>query len=95
MIGALLVGFITGVIARMLMPLDVLRRVRGPKSWLYSLVIGVIGAVLGWLIFAKGFGWGDSNILDLGGIIGSIIGAVIVLFIYNWLVRLHIVHRPT
>jgi uncharacterized membrane protein YeaQ/YmgE (transglycosylase-associated protein family) len=94
MLGALLVGFITGVIARMLIPFDTLRGLRGPKSWLFSLGLGVVGAVLGWLIFAKWIGWGDSNILDLGGIFGSIIGAVIVLIIFNWLVRFHIIGRP-
>jgi uncharacterized membrane protein YeaQ/YmgE (transglycosylase-associated protein family) len=94
MIGALLVGFVTGVIARMLLPFDVVRRMHGPRSWLFSLVLGIVGAVVGWLIFAKALGWGDSEILDWGGIFGSIIGAVIVLFIFNWLVRLRIVGRP-
>jgi len=87
MLGALLVGFITGVIARMLIPFDTLRGLRGPKSWLFSLGLGVVGAVVGWLIFAKWIGWGDSNILDLGGIFGSIIGAVIVLVCVNWYLR--------
>src|SRR5262245_40591956 len=87
MIGALLVGFVTGVIARMLLPFDVFRKYRGPKSWGISILVGIIGAFVGWLIFAKGLGIGDSDILDWGGIIGSIIGAVIVLFCWNWFVR--------
>jgi uncharacterized membrane protein YeaQ/YmgE (transglycosylase-associated protein family) len=87
MIGALLVGFVAGVIARMLLPFDVYRRYHGPKSWLISLVVGIAGAILGWLIFGKGLGIGDDIILDWGGILGSIIGAVIVLFCWNWIVR--------
>jgi uncharacterized membrane protein YeaQ/YmgE (transglycosylase-associated protein family) len=87
MVGALLVGFVTGVIARMLLPFDVYRRYRGPKSWLISIVIGIVGAFVGWLIFAQGLGIGDDVILDWGGILGSIIGAVIVLFLWNWIVR--------
>ena len=50
--------------------------------------------MVGWLVFAKWIGWGDSNIFDLGGIIGSIIGALIVLIIFNWLVRFHVIGRP-
>jgi uncharacterized membrane protein YeaQ/YmgE (transglycosylase-associated protein family) len=87
-VGALVVGFITGIIARMLLPFDVYRRMHGPKSWLVSIVVGIVGAFVGWLIFAEGMGIGDDVILDWGGIIGSIIGAVIVLFIWNWIVRL-------
>ncbi len=94
MIGALLVGFVTGAVARILIPFDTLRGLRGPKSWLFSLGLGVAGAFLGWLIFAKWIGWGDSNILDWGGIFGSIIGALILLIIFNWLVRFHVIGRP-
>jgi uncharacterized membrane protein YeaQ/YmgE (transglycosylase-associated protein family) len=87
MIGALLVGFVAGIIARILLPLDVFRKWSGPKSWGMTILIGIAGAILGWLIFAVGLGWGDDVIFDWGGIIGSIIGAVIVLFVVNWFVR--------
>jgi uncharacterized BrkB/YihY/UPF0761 family membrane protein len=63
----------------MLLPFDVYRRYRGPKSWLISIIV----AIVGWLIFGKGLGIGDDVILDWGGIIG----AVIVLFLWNWIVR--------
>jgi hypothetical protein len=32
-------------------------------------------------------GWGHDVIFDSGGILGSIIGAVIVLFFVTWIVR--------
>jgi hypothetical protein len=38
----------------MLLPFDVYRRYRGPKSWSISIVVGIVGAIVGWLIFAKG-----------------------------------------
>ena len=44
MIGALILGFVAGVIGRMLMPGDVFRGMSGPKSWGISLLIGLIGA---------------------------------------------------
>lgn len=79
MIGALITGFIVGVIGRMLMPGDPFRNMSGPASWGVSIVVGLAGAFLGWLIFTQGLGIGDDDIFDLGGIIGALIGTVIVL----------------
>jgi uncharacterized membrane protein YeaQ/YmgE (transglycosylase-associated protein family) len=87
MIGALLVGLVAGVVARALMPFDVLRRMRGPASWGASIALGLAGAILGWLIFTVGLGIGDTDIFDWGGILGAIIGALIVLALVNWWVR--------
>jgi uncharacterized membrane protein YeaQ/YmgE (transglycosylase-associated protein family) len=87
MIGALLVGFVAGVVARVLMPADVLHRMTGPASWGVSILIGLAGAVLGWLIFTAGMGIGDTDVFDWGGILGAIIGALIVLALVNWFVR--------
>ena len=88
MIAALLVGFVAGAAARFLIPFDTLRNLHGPKSWGASIAIGCVGAIVGWLIFAVGLGWGDNNIFDWGSILGSIIGAVIVLMIVNWYLRI-------
>jgi uncharacterized membrane protein YeaQ/YmgE (transglycosylase-associated protein family) len=44
MVGALLLGFICGVIARVLMPGDVFRNMSGPTSWAVSLGLGLAGA---------------------------------------------------
>ena len=46
MIGALILGFIAGVIGRLLMPGDVFRHMGGPASWLVSLLLGLAGAAL-------------------------------------------------
>jgi uncharacterized membrane protein YeaQ/YmgE (transglycosylase-associated protein family) len=84
MIGALLVGFVAGVVGRMLVP-DMWSGLRGPKSWLFSLVLGLAGALLGYLIFTVGLGIGDSSVFDFGGIVGAIIGVVILLpFVGIW-----------
>jgi uncharacterized membrane protein YeaQ/YmgE (transglycosylase-associated protein family) len=87
MVGALMLGFVAGVIARMLMPGDVFRKMGGPKSWGISILLGLAGALLGWVIFTLGFGWGDTDIFDWGGIFGAIIGALIVLALANWYFR--------
>ena len=78
MIGALLLGLLAGVIGRMLVP-DMWSGLSGPKSWLFSLLLGLAGAALGYLIFTVGLGIGDTDVFDLGGIISAIIGVIILL----------------
>jgi uncharacterized membrane protein YeaQ/YmgE (transglycosylase-associated protein family) len=87
MIGAILLGFVAGVIARVLMPGDAFRHMSGPASWGVSLVIGLVGALVGYLIFTVILGIGDTDIFDWGGIVGAIIGTLIVLPIAGWLLR--------
>jgi uncharacterized membrane protein YeaQ/YmgE (transglycosylase-associated protein family) len=87
MLGALILGLVAGSVAWLLMPGDVFRYMSGPKSWLVSIVIGLIGAVVGWLIFAKWLGIGDDEIFDLTGIVGAIIGTLVVLPIAGFILR--------
>jgi uncharacterized membrane protein YeaQ/YmgE (transglycosylase-associated protein family) len=75
------------VVARMLVPNDVLRNMSGPTSWLASLAVGLAGAILGYLIFTVALGIGDTDIFDWGGILSAIIGTVIVLLVVGFLVR--------
>ena len=87
MLGAVLLGLIAGVIARMLVPNDMLRNMSGPTSWLASLAVGLAGAILGYLIFTVGLGIGDTDIFDWGGILSAIIGTVIVLLVAGFFIR--------
>ena len=87
MIGAILLGFVAGVVARVLMPGDVFRGMGGPKSWLVSLGLGLVGAGVGYLIFTVGLGIGDTDVFDWGGILSAIIGTMIVIPIAGWLLR--------
>jgi uncharacterized membrane protein YeaQ/YmgE (transglycosylase-associated protein family) len=77
-IGAILLGFVAGIVGRMLVP-DMWSGLSGPKSWLFSLVLGLAGALLGYLIFTVGLGIGDDDVFDFGGILGAIIGVIILL----------------
>jgi uncharacterized membrane protein YeaQ/YmgE (transglycosylase-associated protein family) len=88
MIGALLLGLFCGIVARILVPGDVFRTMSGPLSWLISLVLGLVGALVGYLIFTVAFGLGDTGIFDWGGVLSALIGTVIVLLIATMALRL-------
>ena len=73
-ISMIVVGFIVGLLARAIMPCDqklgiIMTIILGIAG---SIVAGYLGAALGFYAAGQGAGW-----------IGSIIGAVIVLFIYG------------
>ena len=87
MIGALILGFLAGVIGRVLMPGDVFRHMNGPTSWLVSLVLGLVGAALGWFLFTSLLGIGDEDVFDLGGILSAVIDVLIVLPIAGFILR--------
>jgi uncharacterized membrane protein YeaQ/YmgE (transglycosylase-associated protein family) len=87
MVGALLLGFVCGVIARVLMPGDAFRHMSGPASWAVSLGLGLAGALLGYVIFTLGLGIGDTDIFDWGGLLGALIGTLIVLGLANYFLR--------
>jgi uncharacterized membrane protein YeaQ/YmgE (transglycosylase-associated protein family) len=86
-VGALLLGFICGVIARVLMPGDVFRNMSGPTSWAVSLGLGLAGALVGYVIFTLGLGIGDTDIFDWGGLVGAIIGTLVVLGLAGYFLR--------
>lgn len=87
MVGALILGVLAGFIARAVIPNDAFESLSGPKSWVVSIVLGLVGAFVGYLIFNRALGIGDDDIFDLGGIVGAIIGAVIVLLVAGWALR--------
>jgi uncharacterized membrane protein YeaQ/YmgE (transglycosylase-associated protein family) len=77
-ISVVLLGFVCGAVARMLVPNDAFEHMSGPVSWVLSLVVGMIGALLGYWIFTSLLGIGDTDKFDWGGILGALIGSVIV-----------------
>ena len=82
----IVIGFIAGLIARVLSPGP-----NDPKGFLLTTVLGIAGAFLATFI-GQTIGWYQ---LDQGaGLIGATIGAVIVLFIWNRLVAHHLIRDP-
>jgi uncharacterized membrane protein YeaQ/YmgE (transglycosylase-associated protein family) len=87
LIGALIFGFFAGFIGRSLVPNDVFSDMSGPKSWLVSVVLGLVGAIVGWLIFTAALGIGDTDVFDWGGILSALIGVIIVLLVAGFFMR--------
>jgi uncharacterized membrane protein YeaQ/YmgE (transglycosylase-associated protein family) len=86
-IGALLLGLVAGFLGRAIVPNDVLEGLEGPRSWVASIVLGLVGAAVGWLIFTAGLGIGDTDVFDWGGILSALIGVVIVLLAAGFVAR--------
>lgn len=74
MIGAIILGLLAGLIARALMPGET------PGGILFTFVLGMGGAIVGYLIFTEILGIGDTEAFDLGGLPGAVIGAMILLW---------------
>jgi uncharacterized membrane protein YeaQ/YmgE (transglycosylase-associated protein family) len=78
---------VAGFIGRAIVPNDVLEGMEGATSWLASIVLGLVGAAVGWLIFTAGLGIGDTDVFDWGGILSALIGVVIVLLVAGFVMR--------
>ena len=78
LISLIVVGLIAGLIARAIMP------GADPMGWLATIILGIVGSFVGGFLFATLFHRSATgSALEPSGIVGSIIGAVIVLGIYR------------
>jgi uncharacterized membrane protein YeaQ/YmgE (transglycosylase-associated protein family) len=75
---AIIIGFIAGTIAKYIMP------GRAPGGFIVTILLGIAGSVVAtWL--GRQIGWYQA---DQGArFIGSVVGAVIILAIYGFVVR--------
>lgn len=74
----IVIGIIAGYVARLLVP------GRDPMSFVQTAMLGIVGSFIGGFLGYVLFGHDiDDGALQASGIIGSIIGAVIALLIYN------------
>jgi uncharacterized membrane protein YeaQ/YmgE (transglycosylase-associated protein family) len=73
---ALLVGLVAGFLARAIMP------GKDDMSLVATIILGLVGSFLGALLF-RAIGIGDEDNFDLGGLLGAVVGALVVLGIYN------------
>ena len=73
----LVFGLVVGLLARAIMP------GRQSMGIVMTSLLGIAGSFVGFLIFTKLLGIGDSNAFDWGGVIGAIIGVVLILVVYG------------
>ncbi len=73
----IVIGFVAGLLARFIMPGD------QPMGWIITIVLGLIGSVVGGFISSAVFGTDprDPN-FQTSGLIMSTVGALIVLGLY-------------
>jgi uncharacterized membrane protein YeaQ/YmgE (transglycosylase-associated protein family) len=74
LIGWIIFGAVVGVIARFLMP------GRDPMGWIMTILLGIAGSLLGGLLLGVLIG---GRATDPAGWIGSVLGAVLLLWLYR------------
>lgn len=75
-IWTIIIGFIVGVIAKLIMPGDKSE----PKGFILTTILGIVGAFVATYL-GQAVGWYQPG--QSAGFIGGIVGAVVVLFVYG------------
>ena len=74
-IWTIIIGFIVGVIAKFIMPGS-----NEPKGFILTTILGIVGAFVATYL-GQAVGWYRGG--EVAGFIASIVGAVILLFVYG------------
>jgi len=77
MVGAIILGIVAGYLGRLLMP------GRDKMGFIATMLLGLAGSIVGFLVFTELLGIGDDKMFDLGGLIGAIIGVMLLLLLYR------------
>jgi uncharacterized membrane protein YeaQ/YmgE (transglycosylase-associated protein family) len=73
-IGAIVIGFLAGLVAKFLMP------GRDPGGFIVTIILGIVGAfVATWI--GQTIGWYREG--EAAGFVGAVIGSIVVLVIYR------------
>ncbi|MGH9966751.1 MAG: GlsB/YeaQ/YmgE family stress response membrane protein [Pyrinomonadaceae bacterium] len=71
----LIVGLVAGALARLILP------GKDPMGLLATMALGIIGSILGGLL--SSFIWGSQTGFQRGGLILSVLGAIVVLLVWR------------
>jgi uncharacterized membrane protein YeaQ/YmgE (transglycosylase-associated protein family) len=82
----IVIGFVAGIIARLLSPGP-----NKPSGFILTALLGIVGAFLATFI-GQTIGWYRAD--QGAGFIGATVGAIIVLFVWNRLVAARVVSDP-
>jgi uncharacterized membrane protein YeaQ/YmgE (transglycosylase-associated protein family) len=75
MLGAVILGLLAGYLGRILTPGS------GVSGCFPTIAIGLVGSLVGYFVFTEALGVGDSEVLDLGGLPGAVLGTIVVLVV--------------
>jgi uncharacterized membrane protein YeaQ/YmgE (transglycosylase-associated protein family) len=74
-IWTIIIGFVAGVIAKFIMPGD-----NEPSGFILTTILGIVGAFVATYL-GQALGWYRPE--QGAGLIGAVVGAIIVLFVYG------------
>jgi uncharacterized membrane protein YeaQ/YmgE (transglycosylase-associated protein family) len=83
-VGTIIIGFIAGLVAKLLTP------GRDPGGFIVTTLLGIVGAFVATYL-GQAIGWYRAD--EGAGFIGAVVGAVILLAIYHWIVRRKLTDR--
>jgi len=75
----ILIGFVAGVIAKFIVPGS-----GGPSGFVLTTILGIVGAFVATFL-GQALGWYSAG--EGAGLIGAVVGAVIVLFVWGAVAR--------
>lgn len=75
MLGAIVLGFVAGYLGRAFTPGSQV------SGCLPTTALGIVGSLVGYFLFTEALGVGDTEVLDLGGLPGAVIGTALVLVV--------------
>jgi uncharacterized membrane protein YeaQ/YmgE (transglycosylase-associated protein family) len=77
MIGAIILGIVAGFLGRFLMP------GKDKMGFIATTLLGLAGALVGWVVFTQVLGIGDEQAFDLGGLLSALVGVIILLSLFR------------
>jgi len=78
-IWTIVIGFIAGVIAKFIMPGS-----NEPSGFVLTTILGIVGALVASFL-GRALGWYEPG--EGAGLIGAIVGAIVVLFVWGAIVK--------
>ena len=74
-IWTIIIGFVAGVIAKFIMPGD-----NEPSGFVLTTILGIVGAFVATFL-GQALGWYQPG--EGAGLIGAVVGAIVVLYVYS------------
>jgi uncharacterized membrane protein YeaQ/YmgE (transglycosylase-associated protein family) len=85
-LGVIVIGFVAGIIARLLAPGG-----NNPAGFILTTLLGIAGAFIATLI-GQAIGWYHPD--QGAGLLGAVVGAVVILFVWHRLVSARAIADP-